>query len=399
MEKVRVAMIGVGAISGIYLQNISNTFQELDLVGVCDLIPERAQKGQDTVREYIRQGAKVREPKIYKDMFEAFEDPEVEVILNLTRPYEHFEVTKQALLHGKHVYSEKPLAVDLEEAGALIALAEEKNLRLGGAPDTFLGAGIQTARKLIDDGFLGEVVGASAAMVCHGHETWHPDPEFYYKRGGGPMLDMGPYYVTALVQLLGEAKGVMAMTKKTFPHRTITSQPHWGEDISVDVDTYLSGNILFESGALAQPCTTFDVYYTQQSRFEVYGTKGTLVVPDPNTFGGPVLLFRPEDASAGPATDPGLEKKTAPEFSKGYKEIPLLFDYCENSRALGLADMCKALRTGREHRANYQQQRHVLEIMTSFSKSWEKRAMVEIESPYHRTAPMKNNPIHGVLDD
>ena len=192
MEKVRVAMIGVGAISGIYLQNISNTFQELDLVGVCDLIPERAQKGQDTVREYIRQGAKVREPKIYKDMFEAFEDPEVEVILNLTRPYEHFEVTKQALLHGKHVYSEKPLAVDLEEAGALIALAEEKNLRLGGAPDTFLGAGIQTARKLIDDGFLGEVVGASAAMVCHGHETWHPDPEFYYKRGGGPMLDMGP---------------------------------------------------------------------------------------------------------------------------------------------------------------------------------------------------------------
>ena len=399
MEKVRVAMIGVGAISGIYLQNISNTFQELDLVGVCDLIPERAQKGQDTVREYIRQGAKVREPKIYKDMFEAFEDPEVEVILNLTRPYEHFEVTKQALLHGKHVYSEKPLAVDLEEAGALIALAEEKNLRLGGAPDTFLGAGIQTARKLIDDGFLGEVVGASAAMVCHGHETWHPDPEFYYKRGGGPMLDMGPYYVTALVQLLGEAKGVMAMTKKTFPHRTITSQPHWGEDISVDVDTYLSGNILFESGAMAQLFTTFDVYYTQQSRFEVYGTKGTLVVPDPNTFGGPVLLFRPEDASAGPATDPGLEKKTAPEFYKGYKEIPLLFDYCENSRALGLADLCKALRTGREHRANYQQQRHVLEIMTSFSKSWEKRAMVEIESPYHRTAPMKNNPIHGVLDD
>ena len=399
MEKVRVAMIGVGAISGIYLQNISNTFQELDLVGVCDLIPERAQKGQDTVREYIRQGAKVREPKIYKDMFEAFEDPEVEVILNLTRPYEHFEVTKQALLHGKHVYSEKPLAVDLEEAGALIALAEEKNLRLGGAPDTFLGAGIQTARKLIDDGFLGEVVGASAAMVCHGHETWHPDPEFYYKRGGGPMMDMGPYYVTALVQLLGEAKGVMAMTQKTFPHRTITSQPHWGEDISVDVDTYLSGNILFESGAMAQLFTTFDVYYTQQSRFEVYGTKGTLVVPDPNTFGGPVLLFRPEDASAGPATDPGLEKKTAPEFYKGYKEIPLLFDYCENSRALGLADLCKALRTGREHRANYQQQRHVLEIMTSFSKSWEKRAMVEIESPYHRTAPMKNNPIHGVLDD
>ena len=399
MEKVRVAMIGVGAISGIYLQNITHTFRELDLVGVCDLIPERAQKGVQYVREQIAAGADVREPKIYQDMYEAFNDPEVEVVLNLTRPYEHYEVTKQALLHGKHTYSEKPLAVDMEEAAELIALAEEKNLRLGGAPDTFLGAGIQTARRLIDGGFIGDVVGASCAMVCHGHETWHPDPEFYYKRGGGPMLDMGPYYVTALVQLLGEAKGVMGFTKKTFPHRTITSQPHYGEDITVDVDTYLSGNILFSNGAIAQLFTTFDVYYTQQARFEVYGTKGSLVVPDPNTFGGPVLLLRPEDQSAGPKTDPGLDKKTAPEFYNGYKEVPLLYDYNENSRALGLADMCKALRTGREHRANYQQQRHVLEIMTSFSKSSEKGAMVELTSRYTRTAPMANNPMHGILDD
>ena len=261
MEKVRIAMIGVGAISGIYLQNITKVFREVDLVGVCDLIPERAQKGAGYVEEQIKEGAAVRQPKIYKDMYEAFNDPEVEVILNLTRPHEHYEVTKQGLLHGKHVYSEKPLAVDMEEAKELVALAEEKGLRLGGAPDTFMGAGIQTARRVIDQGLIGDVVGASCAMVCHGHETWHPDPEFYYKRGGGPMLDMGPYYVTALVQLLGEAKGVMAMTKKTFPHRTITSQPHWGEDISVDVDTYLSGNILFESGAMAScsppsTCTT-----------------------------------------------------------------------------------------------------------------------------------------------
>ena len=239
-------------------------------------------------------------------MYEAFNDPEVEVILNLTRPHEHYEVTKQGLLHGKHVYSEKPLAVDMDEAKELVALAEEKGLRLGGAPDTFMGAGIQTARRVIDQGLIGDVVGASCAMVCHGHETWHPDPEFYYKRGGGPMMDMGPYYVTALVQLLGPAKGVMGMTKRTFPHRTITSQPHYGEDISVDVDTYLSGNILFENGAIAQIFTTFDVYYGRgaQARFEVYGTQGTLVVPDPNTFGGPVLLLRPEDQAAAPATDP-----------------------------------------------------------------------------------------------
>lgn len=399
MERTRVAMIGVGAISGIYLQNITKVFRELDLVGVCDLIPERAEKGAAYVKEQIEAGAPVRQPKIYSDMYEAFQDPEVEVILNLTRPHEHYEVTRQALLHGKHVYSEKPLGVDMEEAQQLITLAEEKNLRLGGAPDTFMGAGIQTARRLIDDGMIGDVVGASCAMVCHGHETWHPDPEFYYKRGGGPMLDMGPYYVTALVQLLGEAKGVMGMTKTTFPHRTITSEPHHGEDIAVDVDTYLSGNILFSNGAIAQIFTTFDVYYTQQARFEVYGTKGTLVVPDPNTFGGPVMLLRPEDQAAAPKTDPALAKKSVPQFYNGYKEMPLLYDYNENSRALGLADMCKALRTGRDHRANYQQQRHVLEIMTSFSKSSETGAFVPLTSHYTRTAPMGNNPMHGILDD
>lgn len=398
-QPVKVAMIGVGAISGIYLQNITNTFREIELIGLCDLIPERAEQGAAYVKGEIEKGAQAPQPKIYRDMLEAFEDPEVEVVLNLTRPYEHFEVTKQALLHGKHVYSEKPLGVDMEEANELIALAEQKGLLLGGAPDTFLGAGIQTARRLIDDGMIGDLVGASCAMVCHGHETWHPDPEFYYKRGGGPMLDMGPYYITALVQLLGEAKGVMGMTKKSFSQRLITSEPHHGETIDVDVDTYLAGNIEFSSGAIAQVFTTFDVHYTAQARFEVYGTKGSLTVPDPNTFGGPVLLLRPEDAAAAPKTDPGLARHGVPDFYAGWKEIPLLYDYAENSRGLGLADLCKALRTGREYRANYQQQRHVLELMTGFSRSCETKTYLPMQTRYTPTAPMKNNPMHGVLDD
>ena len=398
MRKVKVAMIGVGAISGIYLQNITHTFSEVELIGLCDLIPERAEKGLAYVKEAIAAGAKVREPKIYKDMQEAFEDPEVEVILNLTRPYEHYDVTKGALLHGKHVYSEKPLGVDMEEADELVAIAEEKNLLLGGAPDTFMGAGIQTARKIIDSGILGDIVGANCAMICHGHETWHPDPEFYYKRGGGPMLDMGPYYVTALVQLLGEAKGVMGMTKKSFKQRIITSEPHKGEIIDVDVDTHLTGNIEFTSGAIAQIITTFDVYYGTQARFEVYGTKGSMVVPDPNTFGGPIFLMTPEDQAAAPKIDPGLIKKTAPDYYANYKEIPLMFDYAENSRALGLADMCKALVTGRDWRANYQQQHHVLEILTSFSKSCEEGRYIELKTKYNRTPAMEHNPIHGILE-
>ena len=397
---VKVAMIGVGDISGIYLYNITTVFKEVELVGVCDLIPERAERGIQQVRENRGENCDKPLPKIYKDMYEAFNDPEVEVVLNLTRPYEHYEVSKQALLHGKHVYSEKPLGVDMNEATELIALAEERNLQIGGAPDTFMGAGIQTCRKLIDSGIIGDVIGASCAMVCRGHETWHPDPEFYYKRGGGPMLDMGPYYITALVQLLGEAKGVMGMTKKSFNQRVITSAQRCGDIIDVDVDTYLTGSVEFSNGAIAQVCTTFDVYYapTSQARFEVYGTLGTIAVPDPNTFGGPILLLRPEDAAAQPSSDPGLLEHGLPNLYKGYKEIPLMFDYGVNSRALGLADMCKALRVGREHRANYKLQRHVLEIMTSFTKSCEEKRYIPLQTRYNPTEPMKNNPIHGILD-
>lgn len=213
------------------------------------------------------------------------------------------------------------------------------------------------------------------------------------------MMDMGPYYVTALVQLIGEAKGVIGMTKKTFSERIITSEPHYGEKIDVDIDTHLTGSIAFANGAVAQICTTFDVHYAPgaQCRFELYGTRGTICVPDPNTFGGPVLLMRPEDVAAT-HSDPGLRTGNLPAYA-GYKEIPLLFDYNVNSRALGLSDMCKALRTGRDFRANCQQQYHVLEILTSFEKSSREGKFIPLTTHYTRTAPMKNNPMHGILDD
>ena len=291
------------------------------------------------------------------------------------------------------------LLQSLDHSGVVLGIGGDLGSVLAGVK--VLGAGIQTARRIIDSGMIGDVIGATCAMVCHGHETWHPDPEFYYKRGGGPMMDMGPYYVTALVQLLGEAKAVMGMTKKSFSERIITSDPHAGETIDVDVDTHLCGNILFSNGAVAQILTTFDVFYSPQAqaRFEVYGTRGTIAVPDPNTFGGPVLLLRPEDQAAAPKTDPALQRKTVPNIYEGYKEIPLMYDYAENSRALGLADMCKALRTGRAFRANYRQQHHVLEILTSFTKSSQSGALVPLKTHYERSAPMQNNPLHGVLDD
>ena len=393
----KIAMIGVGAISGIYLHNLTELFREVEIAGICDLIPERAEKGLAFIREQQAKGVKCPLPKIYKDMGEAFCDPEVTLILNLTRPYEHYEVTKAALLHGKHVYTEKPIAVDMEEAAELTALAAEKGLLIGGAPDTFLGAGVQTARKMIDRGMIGDIVGANCAMICHGHETWHPDPEFYYKRGGGPMLDMGPYYVSALCNLLGEAKGVMGMTKKSFGTRLITSAPHFGEVVDVDVDTHLTGCIEFSSGAIVQIITTFDVFYGGQARFEVYGTEGTIVVPDPNTFGGPVLIFRPEDVEKQ-RIDPGLLKPEEISPYRGYRQVPLMFGYRDNSRGLGLADMCKAIETGRAYRANSSLQSHVLEILTSFSKSSKERRYIELKTKYTRGEPMKNLAMPGVLD-
>ncbi|NLK75532.1 MAG: Gfo/Idh/MocA family oxidoreductase [Clostridiales bacterium] len=368
MGKVKIAMIGVGDISGIYLRNITEVFKEIELVGVCDLVRAKAEAAKE----------KYNIPKIYETMYDAFADDEVDIILNLTRPYEHFEVTKAALEAGKHVYSEKPLGASFEEGTELVKLAEAKNLMLGGAPDTFLGAGIQTCRYLIDQGYIGTPVGASTFMICRGHESWHPDPEFYYKFGGGPMLDMGPYYITALINLLGGVKGVMGLTKTSFPTRTITSQPLNGSIIDVDVATYVTGIMDFESGAIGTIFTTFDVHYKQQARFEVYGSEGTLIVPDPNTFGGPIKLLRPEDGE--------------------YREMPLMYDYKENSRGLGLADMAKALKTGREYRANYNQTYHVLEILTSFEKSSRAGKYQALETKYQRSLGMKHNPIKGILD-
>ena len=367
-EKVKIAMIGVGAISGIYLQNITNMFTEIEIIGVCDLVCERAENVQ---KEY-------NIPKVYKTMEEAFADPDVEIVLNLTRPYEHYEVTKAALLAGKHVYTEKPLAADLDEGLELAQLAKEKGLMLGGAPDTFLGAGMQTARSIVDNGLIGDIVGGSAFMVCHGHESWHPDPEFYYKRGGGPMMDMGPYYLTTMINLMGGVKGVMGMTRSSFSKRIITAAPKFGQVIDVDIPTHCAGMMEFESGAIGTIFTTFDVHYKTQARFELYGTHGTLMLHDPNHFSGPTLMLRPEDGE--------------------YKEMPLMFDYKENSRGLGLADMAKAIKTGREFRTDCQQILHVLELITAFNKSSDQRAYLPMQTKYARRMPMKNNPMHGVLD-
>ncbi len=368
MKRTKIAMIGVGCISGIYLENITGLFTEVELVGVCDLIRERAETAQQ----------KYGIAKVYDTMWDAFADPEVEIILNLTRPSEHFAVSKGALEAGKHVYSEKPLGASLAEGLALKALADEKGLMMGGAPDTFLGAGIQTCRKLIDDGYIGTPVGSAAFMICRGHESWHPDPDFYYQYGGGPMMDMGPYYVTAMTNLLGGIRRVMSASRTTFKQRMITSQPLAGTVIDVKAPTYVAATVEYDSGAVGTFFATFDVYYPGQARFEVYGSEGTLIVPDPNTFGGPIKLYRPEE--------------------KEMRELPLCFDYKNNSRGLGLADMAKAIHEGRPARADCAQTFHVLEAIEGFAESGRTGQWVQLNSRFERRAPMKKAIVKGILD-
>lgn len=370
MKTVKIGFVGCGCISPIYLKNLTSMFGEVEIIGVCDLIRERAEKA---VEDY-------HIPKLYGDMYELFGDPEVDIVLNITRPYEHYEVTKEALLHGKHVYSEKPLSPDLNEAKELVALAKEKHLMLGGAPDTFMGAGIQTCRHLIDHGFIGTPIGGSASFISRGPENWHPDPEFVYRYGGGPMFDMGPYYVTALINLLGAVETVCGMTQISYPKRPILSEKKYGTMMDVEVPTYVMGTMRFKSGAIADIFTTFDVSNLKGgTNLEIYGSEGSIVVPDPNTFDGEVLLKRGR--------------------SKELVSMPRIFNYTENSRGLGLADMAKALQSGRDFRANSRQQLHVVEIMSAFYTSSEKNEFIRIESPYERQAPMQTTEVVGILEE
>ena len=340
MKKVNVGVVGCGNISSIYLTNLTGMFSDVvNVAAVCDLIPEKAQEAQK----------KYSIPKAYFVDEEIMADPEIELIVNLTNPDQHCLVNTLALQAGKHAYCEKPLATNREDGEKQVRLAREKGLLLGGAPDTFMGGGIQTCRKLIDDGWIGDVVAVNASMRCHGHESWHPNPAFYYQVGGGPMFDMGPYYLTCMVNLAGAVDAVMAYTRITFPQRLITSEPLRGTVVDVEVPTHIAGLMKFRNGAIGTLTTTFDVYDDHQACVEVFGSRGSIIVPDPNGFGGPVRLMRGN--------------------GKHYEEVPVVYGYQENSRGLGVADMCEALRNGKTPRANSGQTFHVLDIMCAFHDS------------------------------
>jgi predicted dehydrogenase len=315
---------------------------------------------------------------------ELLADKSIDIVLNLTIPHAHGPVALQALGAGKHVYGEKPYAVTRVEGSKVLALAKKKKLRTGCAPDTFMGGAIQTCRKLIDDGVIGDPVSATAFMQCHGHETWHPSPEFYYQPGGGPMFDMGPYYLTALVALFGPVRRVTGSAQKGLAERTITSKPKYGQVIKVNTPTHISGVLDFADGAVGTIITTFDVYAHHLPCIEVHGTKGSMSVPDPNSFGG----WKGERAPVQVWT---VDK---PEWT----EVPYTHGYFTNSRGVGVADMAKAIRTGRTHRANGEMAFHVLDIMQSINDASESGKHMVLKSACERPAALPVGLKDGELD-
>jgi len=365
MDKVGIGIIGCGNISGAYLKAMTSTFPILDIRGLADLNRDLAE-------------AKASEFNLEaRTVEELLADPKVEIIVNLTIPKAHVAVALQALDAGKHTYSEKPLGINFAEGKKLAETAKAKGLRIGAAPDTFLGGGHQSARELIDRGVIGLPVGGTATFMCPGHERWHPNPAFYYEVGGGPMLDMGPYYITDLVNLLGPVSQVAGFATTPRQERIITSEPRNGERIPVHVPTHVAGVMAFANGAVVQIGMSFDVAGHKHVPLEVYGTEGTLIVPDPNRFEGPV----------------GYLKKGGQ-----FEDQPTTQPYADgNYRSIGIADLAHAIRSGRPHRANGDLALHVLEVMEAFHTASAEGRTIRITTATERPAPLSESLVDGRL--
>lgn len=362
-KRLGVGFIGTGNISSAYLRAMLGHeamagFPVLDIKGLADMRPEAAQA---RAGEF---GLKAM------SMEEMLGSPDIQLIVNLTIPRAHVAVGLKALAAGKHVYSEKPLGITYAEGRKLLDAANKAGLRIGSAPDTFLGGSHQQARAVVDSGVLGQLVGGTGFFQCPGHEAWHPDPAFYYDIGGGPVLDMGPYYITDLVNLLGPVARVSAMGSRLRSQRPVLSEPKKGQVMDVHVDTHATALLGFANGAIVQMGLSFDVPAHKHVPLELYGTEASLIVPDPNFFGGDVeIRKRGKD-----------EEWTKVEVTQPYAD--------GNYRSLGVADMAQGILDNRPHRASGELALHVLEVMEAFGTASAEGRTVEIRTPVTRPEPL-----------
>lgn len=378
IEPLKVGLIGCGRISDIYIQNCQS-FAEIDLLACASL----------DLAESQAKAAAYNIPKATLPQ-EIINDPDIEAVLNLTIPAAHAEISLAALDAGKHVYSEKPFATTLEDGQAILDRARAKGLLVGNAPDTFLGGRWQTCRALIDRGVIGKPVGAQVFVGTHGVERHNPNPDFYYQSGGGPLLDLGPYYLTALVFLLGPLSRVSGLARRTFDQRQIENGPRNGEWMDVEIDTHVVSQLEFADGPIGSMTMSFDVWDSDTPRLEIYGEEGTLCIPDPdpvfgaNIFGGPVL-YRQRETSR-------WTHQPRPTGRDDWQVAENDFGFNDNARGLGLLDMAYAARMNRPPRASGALAQHVLEAMVNILSSAEQGgAMIPLSTTCERPAPLPRN--------
>ncbi len=374
MDDMKVGVIGCGNISTAYMQ-LAPMFAGFTITACADINPIAAQR---QALEFDCQA---------KSIDELLADPAIGLVINLTIPAAHYRVSEQILLAGKHVYSEKPYVLSTAEGKALRKLAKGKGLQIGSAPDTFLGGAHQAARQCIDDGTVGQIVGGSCYFQSPGMEGWHPDPDFFYQPGGGPILDMGAYYISNLVQFMGPVQRVVAMSSKPFATRTISSEPRAGQAIAVEVDTSVRAILEFHQGAQVSFAASWDVRAHEHNCMELYGTKGTLYVPDPNRFGEPVRF-----------SDGETENQIAPLQVVGAENFEDLDGgLIANYRGVGLADMVAAIHEGRPHRCNGDLALHVIDVMTSILHSAESGQFVTLETSCERPAALGDDAARSLM--
>jgi predicted dehydrogenase len=375
-ETTGVGIVGCGNISTTYLENVP-LFRGVEIRAIADARPEAA----------LAQAEKFGVEAVGVDDLLARDD--TGIVVNLTVPAAHAEVSLAALAAGKHVFSEKPLATNLALGRTIMAEADKRKLLVSCAPDTFLGAAGRMARRFIDEGKIGRPVFATAFFMSHGMEHWHPDPTFFFKPGGGPVLDMGPYYISTLVNLLGPVQSVAALTGAGFDHRIVTTEsPKKGDRIDVEVATTALALLQFAGGAQAFFGASWDVWRHGHPLIEVYGTEGSMRVPDPNFFGDVVQV-----------TEKGGDWEThqTEEMPLGAINWPRAAPRHANYRALAVAELAAAARSKSPQRASGRLALHVLEVMEAILTSGEKKSVIVIQNKAERPAMLSEDAAVGFL--
>ena len=362
MKKYKAAIVGCGAIARSYLKYSRLAYSDYYAITLATDISY--EKAKAFAEEYGVERYGLAEL--------AYNDPEIDIIINLTVPMAHEEVTVRALECGKHVYTEKPLACTREGMKRIIETAERCGKRVGCAPDSFMSAPAQTAKKAIEEDWIGEPIAINAICAMRGNEYWRPDADFFYKEGAGPMMDMAPYYLNSFINLVGAVESVSAMSKMTWKERTIKVAPRRGEKIAVEVPTFVSSALRFKNGVIATFVNSFDIWGTKQPYIEVYGEKGTMVIPDPNRYKGDVLVKRFNDSE--------------------WRALPQFIEYADYGRGIGIVDMIRSIEAGVPHKAGLEMAYHATDVIFAMDEAGRECREIPVSSSASKPDGLWNTP-------